>query len=119
MGQPKWLLDAICGLLILLTIAIHEHKCLPEIRLAKSVEGRAKSSLSPSNSSVNTSRKSSRLPNASSNRNSQPIPELAREDVGASSSSRQMSVQEGDSRVPLWNIAHMINSIEQIEPMLR
>lgn len=27
--------------------------------------------------------------------------------------------QDGDTRVPFWNIAHMINSIEQIEPALR
>lgn len=26
---------------------------------------------------------------------------------------------DGDSRIPFWNIAHMINSIDQIQPMLR
>lgn len=34
-------------------------------------------------------------------------------------SDRQLANQAGDTRIPFWNIAHMINSIEQVQQALR
>lgn len=31
----------------------------------------------------------------------------------------QENNEQSDSRIPFWNIAHMINSIEEIEPALK
>lgn len=47
---------------------------------------------------------------------------IANKDVplNQTTQSRQMRYeQDGDTRVPFWNIAHMINSIQQIEPALQ
>lgn len=43
----------------------------------------------------------------------------ARPKLATNKNQQQHETRSGDRRVPFWNIAHMINSIDQIEPALR